>query len=101
VYYVQAASRVGQPERNVIMMRKLFAVGCLAGLIVIGAMALAYAGPCPSGSEVFISNLTTTRTFPADRLGGVERVDCDQLGGVGHAHGVECASLNGLRGLAR
>ena len=42
------------------MMRKLFAAGCLAGLIIAGAAILANAAP--SGSGPSLSNSTTTTT---------------------------------------
>ncbi|GAC1398218.1 MAG: hypothetical protein NVS4B6_06630 [Mycobacterium sp.] len=43
--------RDGVPERNVIMMRKLFAASGLVGVLIIGAAAPAYAGTGnPSGT---------------------------------------------------
>jgi hypothetical protein len=37
-------------KRDVIMMRTLFASGCLAGLVIMGAAAPAYAAPNPGGT---------------------------------------------------
>ena len=44
------------------MMRKLFAASGLAGLIIAGAAALAYAEPNSSGSGPSLSDSTTTST---------------------------------------
>ncbi len=44
------------------MMRKLFATSCLAGMVVIGAAALANAAPNPSESGPLMSNSPTTPT---------------------------------------
>jgi hypothetical protein len=44
------------------MKQKLFAVGCLAGLIIAGAAAVAYTAPNPTESGPSLSNSTTTPT---------------------------------------
>lgn len=41
-------------------LSKIFAASCLAGLIIAGATALAYAAPSASGPS--LSNATTTTT---------------------------------------
>lgn len=44
------------------MLRILFAGSCLAGMVIIGAAALASAGPNPSESGPAVSNSTTSTT---------------------------------------
>jgi hypothetical protein len=44
------------------MMLKFFAVSCLAGMVVIGAVTLANAAPNPSESGPYITNSTTSTT---------------------------------------
>lgn len=47
------------------MMRKLFATSCLAGMVIIGAAALANAAPNPSESGPSMPNSPTTTTTSA------------------------------------
>ena len=44
------------------MMLKLFAAGGLAGMVIVGAAALANAAPNPSESGPYITNSTTSAT---------------------------------------
>jgi hypothetical protein len=44
------------------MMRMLFAISCLACMVIIGAAALASAGQNPSESGPAVSNSTTSTT---------------------------------------
>lgn len=43
-------------------MLKLFAITCLAGMVVIGAVTLANAAPTPSESGPYFTNGTTSAT---------------------------------------
>jgi hypothetical protein len=49
-------------DRSVVMTLKLFAITSLAGLIIIGAGALASAAPSPSESGPYVTNSTTSMT---------------------------------------
>jgi hypothetical protein len=44
------------------MTLKLFALISLAGMVIIGAVALASAAPNPSESGPYVTNLTTSMT---------------------------------------
>jgi len=44
------------------MTLKLFAIGALAGMVIIGAEALASAAPNPSESGSYMTDLTTSMT---------------------------------------
>src|SRR6478609_7634212 len=63
---IGCASRA--PERNVIMMHKIFAASCLAGIIITGAAApTAYAGGGnPSGTGPPSQDCTTTSARPGN-----------------------------------
>jgi hypothetical protein len=56
------APRVRAWNRVRIMMRKLFATSCLAGMVIIGATALVSAAPNPSESGPSSSDSPTTPT---------------------------------------
>ena len=44
------------------MLRTLIAASCLAGMVIIGAAAVALAGPTPTESGPAVSNSTTSTT---------------------------------------
>jgi hypothetical protein len=63
--YTQCGCAAGaHPEQSVVMKRNLFAVTCLAGLIIAGAAAVAYTAPNSSESGPSLSDSTTTSTTP-------------------------------------
>ena len=63
--YTQCGCAEGaHPEQSVAMKRKLFAVTCLAGLVIASAAAVAYTGPNQSESGPSLSDSTTTSTTP-------------------------------------